>query len=218
MKNTTRVITTTMGTLMGLSGIMHGVGEILQGKTAPAGLVFPSWPDAPFFQVFNGEPAMSILPNLFATGVLAVLFSATYILCATVYIQKKKTGLIMFLLAIAMLLFGAGIFPPVLSMVIAIVGTRIHHPIHWPRRLTKNISSKALELGWKVCFVVCLLSWLALSPGYNFASMLMHIENEHLTMTILILALGSLGLTLLISLLKDGTDTSTGLTASQMNM
>ncbi len=216
MKNATRVITTTMGTLMGLSGIMHGVGEIFQGNIAPAGLVFPSWPNAQFFQVFNGEPAMTILPNLFVTGILAVLFSAAYILCAIAYTHMEKTGLIMFLLAIAMLLFGAGIFPPVLSMIIAIVGTRIHRPIRIPSDFVRVTSSKAMELVWKLCFLVCFLSWITLSPGCNIASMVFQVEDVKLTMTLVVCAIGSLVLILLLSLLKDGKATSTNLNGSRI--
>lgn len=35
-----------LGTLVGLAGMEHGIGEILQGPAPPDGLLIMSWPDA----------------------------------------------------------------------------------------------------------------------------------------------------------------------------
>ncbi len=48
MKSARRLVISTLGGLVGLAGIEHGIGEILQGSTAPAGLFILSWPEAPF--------------------------------------------------------------------------------------------------------------------------------------------------------------------------
>ena len=44
MRNATRITVSTFGVLMGLAGLEHGIGEILQGNTAPQEIMFPSWP------------------------------------------------------------------------------------------------------------------------------------------------------------------------------
>jgi hypothetical protein len=54
-----------------LAGIEHGVGEIVQGNRAPAGTMIESWPDSAPFEIVGGEPAMTIVPNLLLTGILA---------------------------------------------------------------------------------------------------------------------------------------------------
>ena len=67
MRNATREITATLGALMGVAGIEHGIGEILQGSITAPGIVFPSWPRSPFFRIVGGEPAMTIVPNMLVT-------------------------------------------------------------------------------------------------------------------------------------------------------
>jgi hypothetical protein len=52
MKNATQVTVSTLGFLMGVAGVEHGIGEILQGNIAPSGIVFPSWPDRHFSRLW----------------------------------------------------------------------------------------------------------------------------------------------------------------------
>ena len=119
----------TFGAIMALAGIEHGIGEVLQGSIAPSGVMFPSWPDSAFFRSLAGEPAMTIIPNLLITGVLAILFSLAMLMWAILFIQRKNGGLVMILLSIAMLLVGGGIFPPIFGILTGLVATRIHAPV-----------------------------------------------------------------------------------------
>jgi len=64
MRSATQITVTTFGIIMGLAGLEHGLGEILQGNATPPGIMFPSWPNSAFFSTLAGEPAMSIIPNL----------------------------------------------------------------------------------------------------------------------------------------------------------
>jgi hypothetical protein len=89
MRNVTQVTVSTFGAIMALAGIEHGIGEILQGNQAPNGIMFPSWPDSVFFRSVNGEPAMTIIPNLLVTGILAVIFSLIYLIWATRFVQRS---------------------------------------------------------------------------------------------------------------------------------
>ena len=75
MKNATRLFASTFGAIMALAGMEHGIGEILQGNVAPGGLMIQSWPESAFFHNLAGEPAMTVLPDLLLTGVLAVIVS-----------------------------------------------------------------------------------------------------------------------------------------------
>ena len=111
MRSATKATVSAVGILMGVAGIEHGIGEILQGNTVPDGIVFPSWPDSPFFQIVGGEPAMSIIPNLLVTGILAILVSLIFLVWATMFAQRKNGGLVLILLSIVMLLVGGGISP-----------------------------------------------------------------------------------------------------------
>jgi len=88
MRNATRITVSTFGAIAGFSGIVHGMVEVLQGNTAPEEIVLLSWPESAFFRILNGEPAMSIVPNLLITGILAVLFSFIFPACPSSIISS----------------------------------------------------------------------------------------------------------------------------------
>ena len=113
MKNATQLFASTFGSVMALAGLEHGIGEILQGDTTPTGVMILSWPESAFFDSLGGEPAMTVIPNLLVTGILASLLSLALLIWATRFIDRKNGGLVMILISIAMLLVGGGIFPPV---------------------------------------------------------------------------------------------------------
>lgn len=46
MRNTTKITVSIFGTIVGLMGIEHGIGEVLQGNVAPGGLFILSWPES----------------------------------------------------------------------------------------------------------------------------------------------------------------------------
>ena len=86
----------------------------MQGLVRHDGLMFPSWPDSPFFKILGGEPAISMIPFLFATGVLACIFSLLYSGWAIFGIERKHSGSILFSLSVAMLLFRGRAVPAVI--------------------------------------------------------------------------------------------------------
>jgi len=49
MRSAIKVTVSTLGALMGLAGIEHGIGETLQGNIAPDGMMILSWPGSAFF-------------------------------------------------------------------------------------------------------------------------------------------------------------------------
>jgi hypothetical protein len=203
MRNATRITVTTFGVLMGLAGLEHGVGEILQGNLAPNGIMFPSWPEAEFFRNVAGEPAMSIIPNLLVTGILTCLVSLIYLLWATRFVQRKHAGHILILLAIIMLLIGGGIFPPVIGIFIGILATRIAAPSIERRPQPAMGLRSFLGKVWPWSFVACLCGWLLLFPGVNLLGYFFGVNNPNLTVMLITFALGSLLLTVIAGLMHD---------------
>jgi hypothetical protein len=120
----TRAAASIIGIFAGLSGASHGLGEILQGNTAPSGIMIEAWPG---LTSLRGEPAMTIVPNFLVSGVLTIIFGLLVAIWAAKFIQRKKGGLILILLSIIMLLVGGGLFPPVFGVAAGIIGTRIKH-------------------------------------------------------------------------------------------
>src|SRR5215204_6980594 len=104
MRSATRVTVSTFGTLAGLAGIEHGIGEVLQGNVAPEGVMILSWPESELFRILAGEPAMTIVPNLLVTGILAIFVSVVFFVWATTFVQRRNGGLALILLSVVMLL------------------------------------------------------------------------------------------------------------------
>lgn len=59
---------TLFGALAGVGGLVHGIGEVLQGNVAPEGLIINSWTVGPIATNMGGEPGMTIVPNLQITA------------------------------------------------------------------------------------------------------------------------------------------------------
>lgn len=164
MKSATKVMVATLGTLAGLAGVEHGVGEALQGNVAPAGLSIVAWPGVEPFQVLGGEPAMTVVPSLLVTGILAILVSLVYILWATALAERKHSGLIMIALSAVMLLFGAGFGSALLGLIVGVTATRIHVPLAWWRARPAG-ARRFLARSWPWLYAACVASWLSLLPG-----------------------------------------------------
>ncbi len=196
MRNATRVFASTLGAIMALAGIEHGIGEVLQGNVAPAGVMLLSWPDSAFFRSLGGEPAMTIIPNLLITGVLAILFSLVLLVWVTLFVHTKNGGLIVILLSVAMLLAGGGIFPPILGMTIGIVGTRINAPFTWWRAHLSVGFLRFLGKLWLGSYIACIISWLSMFPGLAMAGFFFDVNDPTLILVILFFALGTLALTI----------------------
>ncbi len=203
MRNATKVTVSTFGAIMGLAGIEHGIGEILQGNIAPIGIMFPSWPGSAFFRIVGGEPAMTIIPNLLVTGILAILFSLAFLVWATLFVQRKNGGLILILLSFAMLLAGGGIFPPVIGIIIGVLGTRINVPFTWWRACLSVGLRQFLGKMWLWSFVACLIAWLLLFPGINILGYFFGVNDPNLTLLLIFLALGSLFFTIFSGFASD---------------
>ncbi len=203
MRSATQVTVSTFGVIMGLAGIEHGIGEVLQGNVTPDGLMFPSWPSSAFFSSVAGEPAMTIIPNLLVTGILACLVSAIYLVWAIKFVQRKHGGQVMMLLSIIMLLVGGGIFPPLIGLVIGALGTRINAPFtgwrtHLPVRLRQSLGKV-----WPWLFAICLSAWLCLFPGINLLGYFLGVDDSNLIYLVMYSAFGSLLLTILIGFARD---------------
>jgi hypothetical protein len=165
VRDATRVTVSTFGALAGLAGIDHGVGEVLQGNVAPDGVMVLSWPESELFRILAGEPAMTIVPNLLATGILAILVSLIVLVWATMFVQRKHGSLVLILLSGAMLLVGGGFGPPILGIIVGIAATRINTPLAWWRaHLTGGSRRFLANLGpWSI--VAGVIAWLSLLPG-----------------------------------------------------
>ncbi len=153
--------------LAGIGGIVHGIGESLQGNVAPEGIVINSWADGPIALYMGGEPAMTIIPNFLFTGVLTILVSTALIIWATWFSQRKHSGKVMILLSVLMLLVGGGFGPPVVGLIAGVAGTRMSSKLlWWDRRLSDGVK-EFLTGAWVIVWLMCLGNGLFLFIGAN---------------------------------------------------
>jgi hypothetical protein len=132
MRKATRISATVLGLTAGVAGIEHGVFEILQGNTRPEGLMIASIgpPCVPELSWNQCEPAMTVIPSFLITGILAGILGVIVTVWSAFFVQKKRGGLGLMLLCVPLLLFGGGIFPPLIGVIAGALGTRIHKPLN----------------------------------------------------------------------------------------
>lgn len=203
MRNATRLMTSACGGLVGLAGLEHGIGEILQGWVGPGGTVILSWPGSVFFRSLGGEPAMTIVPNLLVTGILAILFSLLYVAWATVLVERKHSGLALILLSVVMLLVGGGFGPPILGIIIGAAATRIEAPLGWWRARLSSGLRHLLGGLWPWFLGACLIAWLAMFPGVALLGYFFGLNDSNLVMALALCMLGSLLLTIMAGFAHD---------------
>jgi hypothetical protein len=154
-----------LGAVVALAGLEHGVGEILQGSVAPAGIAIVSWPDSDAFRILGGEPAVTIVPNLLVSGILTVITSLIFLGWATLFIERPNGGVVLMVLSVVLLLVGGGIGPPLIGLLLGLVATRIHTPVTWLGGAPTGAFPRMLARAWPWLLAVDVTAWLALFPG-----------------------------------------------------
>jgi hypothetical protein len=203
MNRATRIVVSTFGVLAGLVGIEHGIGEVLQGNKAPDGIVILSWPGSAFFEILGGEPAMTLIPNLLVSGILAILFSLIFLVWAAWFVERTHGGLILILLAMVMLLVGGGFGPPFLGILIGVTATRINAPLTgWRAHLSAGWRRFFGNL-WPWSFITSFIAWLLLFPGSPLLAYFFGVDDPNLVPTLFVIALGTLLLTIVTGFVRD---------------
>jgi hypothetical protein len=164
----TRVAVAVLGSLVGLAGVEHGVGEFLQGPAAPDGLFIKSWPDAAAMDILSSEPAMTLIPNLLVTGVLAVAVGLTVTAWSIWFAHRRYGGLALIGLSALLLLVGGGIAPPIMGLVVGAVATRIGTT---PQQRVGR-TGRALAGAWQWFLAGAVVGYLGLVPGMPLASLI----------------------------------------------
>lgn len=198
MRTATRITVSTFGALAGLAGIEHGIGEVLQGNRATDGVMILSWPDSELFEILTGEPAMTLVPNLLVTGILAIVVSLTFLVWATMFVGRKHGGLVLILLSVVMLVVGAGFGPPILGVIVGVAATGINAPLTWWRTHLSGSARRLLAGVWPWSYVAGMIAWLLLLPGTILLDYFFGVSGSDLVVpSLTLLVLSAFGLLLL---------------------
>ena len=201
MRKATRITATVLGLTAGVAGIEHGIFEILQRNTRPEGLMIASMgpPCVPELTWNACEPAMTVVPNFLITGILAVIFGLAVTIWSVFFVQKKHGGLVLILLCVPLLLFGGGLFPPLIGIIAGALGTRINKPLNPEGSRLSGGLLRFLAVLWPWALALYVLwvlgQWVI---GYLFNDWLL--VNGYL---IIIIILGTLLLTVFTTYARD---------------
>jgi hypothetical protein len=190
-----------LGITAGLAGLEHGVFEALQGNVRPASFMFASiGPPCVPEQSWNAcEPALTVVPSLLATGAVTILLSLAVLAWSAFSIQRRHGGLILILLCLPLLLFGGGIFPPVIGIIAGLLATQINKPLAPARGGSAGMLARVLGALWPwslALYVAWVLGqWVI---GYFFNDWLL----AH-GYVVIVMVLGTLLLALVTALAHD---------------
>ncbi|MFX0171414.1 MAG: hypothetical protein ACFE9L_05795 [Candidatus Hodarchaeota archaeon] len=197
-----RVTVSTFGAILGIAGLEHGVGEILQGNKAPEGIFIQSWPNNQLYEILNGEPAMTIIPNYLLTGILALLTSTILIIWSVRFIETKHGGLIFILLSFITMFVGGGLAGPILiGIIVGIAGTRINTQFAWMN--DHNSTRTSLARIWIYSYVVSVFSWFSLWPGLIILGIFVNVTEPLIVILLTFLSFLSMLLTIFSSFAHD---------------
>ena len=126
-----RITVAFLGTYAGLLAIQHGIFEVLQGSRAPDGLLInaigpPCQPETVWHACY---PALTVIPNLRVSGMLAVVAGLAVMIWALAFAQRERGGLILALLSLLMLPVGGGFVPVFVGLVAAVTARRLGAPV-----------------------------------------------------------------------------------------
>jgi hypothetical protein len=167
----TRIIVSTIGGLLGMSGMVHGYRETLLGNTPTGGLLMAS------------VGAFSVIPNYLITGIAAMIVGLLAAVWSVGFIQRKNGPRIFILLFIALFLVGGGVAQTVFFILTWAMSTRINKPLIGLKQILPDGFRKILAGLWPWLFVACMVFfavgieiWLFnFVPGVNDATQKLYI-------------------------------------------
>ena len=152
--NATRIVVIAFAMLCGLTGLIAGCFEIIQGNVAPDGTIISTigpehslWATYSVYELMEPYSALTIIPNFLFTGIAAIIVSCLVIIWAIGFIHKKH-GVIIFLLLTIAQLFVGGAFVMDMAIITSITATRINKPLKWWNSHLSEKVKRSLAIVW----------------------------------------------------------------------
>lgn len=161
MNRATKTIVSSVGVILGISGLDHGFFEVLQGNQPTNGLFINAIGPDQLMWVHGGEGAFTILPTFLLAGILSILAGVAMIAWSLWFIDRKGGPLVFFILNLLLFLFGGGVAAPILIYPAAgIAATRIHKPLTWWRKVLPERVRPFLAKLWPYTLTIAVISML----------------------------------------------------------
>lgn len=203
MRSARQVTLSVMGALVALAGFEHGLGESLQGFVPPAGVMIQSWPDSAFYRSLQGEPAMTLIPNLAVSGLVTMALSVALLVWVVRFVDRPRSALVMVGLSVGLLLTGGGFGPPLLGFILAAAAVKVTSPLRWWRKRSSSPVVRMLAAAWPYLLGACLAAWLTALFGIAALDYFVGIESVALTLAVLSAAFALLPLAIVSGFARD---------------
>lgn len=139
---------------------MHGCFEILQGNSAPNGLVMNAIGPGQRIWECAALHAFTVIPSFLVTGILAIAFGLLSTIWAVAFIDRKSGPWVMLLLSIILFLVGGGFGPLFVGTFASLIATRLDKPLRWWRtHLPASVRNFLVKL-WPWLFIYYMLMFL----------------------------------------------------------
>ena len=154
----TRIVVAAFGILCGLTGMVAGIFEILQGNIAPSSFEISTIGSTYSMADDFTYHAITLIPNFLLTGVLALIVSITVMIWSVKFVERRYGVLTLFTLCISQVLVG-GAWVIDIAIIMCLLATRINKPLYWWRSLlTGNVRNWSVKL-----FPLALVSYAIIS-------------------------------------------------------
>jgi hypothetical protein len=155
-----KTVASTFGVLVGLAGIEHGIFEILQGNVVPESMIIDAIGPAQRFWEYSSETALTIIPNMLLSGILAVIFGLAVTIWAAYFIDKKYGASVFMLLSFILWLVGGGFAPVLMAVFAFLTASRIDRPLNWWRAYLPDSLRGFLSKLWPYSIIVYVFSFV----------------------------------------------------------
>ena len=156
----TRVFASTLGVLVGIAGVEHGILEVLQGNVRPNGIMVDAiGPEQKLWELAT-ETVLTIIPSMLISGILSIILGGLVTLWAYKYVDSKNGPVVLLLLSVALFLVGGGFAPIFLTILAFIAATRINRPLRfWGSRAPVALRNHIAKL-WPWTLVISVVSFV----------------------------------------------------------
>lgn len=199
-----RLTCSTIGAIIGIAGLEHGVGEVLQGNEAPKGLSIKSWPNSRLYDIVDGEPAFTILPSLLLAGIITIMVSILFIIWIVFLLEssyKEFNAVILIAFSVTMLLSGGGVAPPLIGLLLSFFIKKINPNIQEQQKEIQ-LDDKIAKM-WLASYILFIVAFLSLWPGLIILGLIMKIDDSQIVIYLVLISLTSLIMALYLSTLLE---------------
>ena len=159
--NATRIIATTIGVFFGLiSGVNHGIFEVLQGNKPTEGMLIPAIGEAQRFWPLGTEDAFTLIPNYLVTGIASIIVGLAIIIWSIWFLPTRHGRTVFLGLFILSFLVGGGVGQIFFFIPAWAFATRMGKPLTWWRKVLPRSTWSVLSRLWVVTLILATMIML----------------------------------------------------------